>query len=146
MGLQGAGAALVFSESHSWVRVDWVALLRAAGAVLLAVSGAVLMIAAVRTLGKQWSLTARVLEDHELVTSGPYRLVRHPIYTGLVALVLARDVPVGVVYGIWVACGVALTAVLGRLLFRDPLTFRMVIGIALIMAGVVAIEVGSHSA
>ena len=89
MGLQGAGAALVFSESHSWVRVDWVALLRAAGAMLLAVSGALLMIAAVRTLGKQWSLTARVLEDHELVTSGPYGIVRHPIYTGLVALVLA---------------------------------------------------------
>ncbi|MDV2476169.1 multidrug efflux SMR transporter [Rhodococcus zopfii] len=65
---------------------------------------------------------------------------------GLVASVLARDVPVGVVYGIWVACGVALTAVLGRLLFRDPLTSRMMIGIALIMAGVVVIEVGSHSA
>lgn len=65
---------------------------------------------------------------------------------GLVAFVLARDVPVGVVYGIWVACGVALTAVLGRLLFRDPLTPRMLIGIVLIMAGVVAIEVGSHSA
>ena len=44
---------------------------------------------AVRTLGKQWSLTARVVEDHKLVMEGPYRFVRHPIYTGMLGLLIA---------------------------------------------------------
>jgi protein-S-isoprenylcysteine O-methyltransferase Ste14 len=36
-----------------------------------------------RYLGKNWSQAVTLKEDHELVTSGPYALVRHPIYTGL---------------------------------------------------------------
>lgn len=35
-------------------------------------------------LGRNWSATVTVKRDHELVTDGPYRLVRHPIYTGLI--------------------------------------------------------------
>ncbi|HTP39255.1 MAG TPA: isoprenylcysteine carboxylmethyltransferase family protein [Steroidobacteraceae bacterium] len=34
-------------------------------------------------LGRNWSGIVTVKEGHELITSGPYRLVRHPIYTGL---------------------------------------------------------------
>jgi protein-S-isoprenylcysteine O-methyltransferase Ste14 len=34
-------------------------------------------------LGRNWSGTVTVKEDHELITSGPYSVVRHPIYTGL---------------------------------------------------------------
>lgn len=36
-----------------------------------------------RHLGKNWSQAVTVKEGHELITSGPYALVRHPIYTGL---------------------------------------------------------------
>jgi len=35
-------------------------------------------------LGRNWSALATIKHDHELVTSGPYGLVRHPIYTGLI--------------------------------------------------------------
>lgn len=34
------------------------------------------------TLGRNWSGTVTVKEDHELIVRGPYRFVRHPIYTG----------------------------------------------------------------
>ncbi|MFC4602431.1 DMT family transporter [Rhodococcus kronopolitis] len=61
----------------------------------------------------------------------------------LIAAVLARGMAVGVVYGVWVACGVALTAVLGRVIFGDPLTRTMRVGIALIMGGVLLIELGA---
>ncbi|MFN8179735.1 MAG: isoprenylcysteine carboxylmethyltransferase family protein [bacterium] len=46
-------------------------------------------LAAVRTLGKQWALDARVLEKHALVTEGPYARVRHPIYTAMGAMLVA---------------------------------------------------------
>ena len=60
--------------------------------------------AAVRVLGKQWSLQARVLEDHKLVREGPYRFVRHPIYTGMLGMLIAT----GLVYSHWVAFVAAL--------------------------------------
>jgi protein-S-isoprenylcysteine O-methyltransferase Ste14 len=44
---------------------------------------------ALRVLGKQWSLQARVLENHKLVREGPYRFVRHPIYTGMLGMIIA---------------------------------------------------------
>lgn len=34
-------------------------------------------------LGKYWSGTVALKHDHKIVDTGPYRLVRHPIYTGL---------------------------------------------------------------
>lgn len=57
-------------------------------AVGLAFGGSLLVISAILTLGKQWSLTARITEGHQLVTSGPYALVRNPIYTGMWGLQL----------------------------------------------------------
>jgi protein-S-isoprenylcysteine O-methyltransferase Ste14 len=42
-----------------------------------------------RALGRQWRLDAGLNADHELVTWGPYRLVRHPIYTSMLCMLLA---------------------------------------------------------
>lgn len=53
---------------------------------------------------------------------------------------LSLGMPVGIAYGVWTACGVALVAILGRVLFAEPLTRQMLAGIALIIAGVVVIE------
>ena len=63
-------------------------------AVLSAIFSAWMGFAAVRALGRQWSLTARVLEAHELITVGPYGLVRHPIYTALLGMILATGLAV----------------------------------------------------
>jgi protein-S-isoprenylcysteine O-methyltransferase Ste14 len=41
---------------------------------------------ATRSLGRQWRIDAGLDADHELVMSGPYRLVRHPIYTSMLFL------------------------------------------------------------
>ena len=54
----------------------------------VAFAGAFLVIASIRTLGKEWSLTARITEGHRLITVGPYSLVRNPIYTGMWGLQL----------------------------------------------------------
>lgn len=58
----------------------------------------------------------------------------------LLWLSLALGMPVGIAYGIWTACGVALVAVLARFLFAEPLTWVMGLGIGLIIAGVLTIE------
>lgn len=59
--------------------------------------------AAVRTLGKQWSLAARVLEGHKLVTEGPYNVVRNPIYTGMFGMLLASGFAVSHWLGLSIA-------------------------------------------
>ncbi|MGB0119688.1 MAG: SMR family transporter [Solirubrobacterales bacterium] len=60
----------------------------------------------------------------------------------LLSLTLADGVPLGVAYGIWAACGVGLTALLGRLIFKEPFTLVMGLGIGLIGVGVLLIEAG----
>lgn len=62
------------------------------------------MAASLRALGKQWSLQARVLENHKLVREGPYRFVRHPIYTGLLGMIVAG----GLAWSHWIGFLIAL--------------------------------------
>ena len=64
----------------------------------------------------------------------------------LLALVLRAGMPLGVAYGVWGALGVALTAGLAALLFGETLTPLMLVGIAMVMAGVLAVEIGSQRA
>lgn len=60
----------------------------------------------------------------------------------LLGTILALGMPVGVAYGIWAAAGVALTAVLGRVIFKDHFSAMMAVGVALIAVGVGMIEFG----
>lgn len=61
----------------------------------------------------------------------------------MLARTLAGGMALGVAYGIWAAAGVALTAVLGRILFKEPLTWLMGLGIVLIIGGVLLVEMGA---
>jgi len=58
---------------------------------------------AVRSLGKQWVLAARLLEGHKLVTEGPYNVVRNPIYTGMFGMLLATGFAVSHWLGLSIA-------------------------------------------
>lgn len=60
----------------------------------------------------------------------------------LLGTILAMGMPVGVAYGIWAAAGVAITAVMGRILFEDHFSAMMAAGVALIAVGVALIEFG----
>ena len=61
----------------------------------------------------------------------------------LLTLTLKQGLGIGVTYGIWAACGVALTAVASKMLFDEPLTTTMLFGIAFIIAGVLLVETGA---
>ena len=93
IGLQSVSFALVWivPRRHWWPfpasPVGELAL--AAVAVALAYASSILCLLAVRTLGKQWTYAARVIQGHELVTRGPYALVRNPIYLGMFGMLLS---------------------------------------------------------
>lgn len=88
------------------------------------------------------TLSLRASQDHAawLVVV----VIGYVIAFVLLALVLRAGLAVGVAYGIWGACGTALTAVLAAIIFRDALTWPIAGGIALIIAGVLFVELGAR--
>jgi protein-S-isoprenylcysteine O-methyltransferase Ste14 len=93
IALQGAGYAVAWGFHRQYFTPpsanDALNVALAVVAAALAVFSVWFVVAAARTLGKQWSLAARVVEGHKLVTEGPYKVVRHPIYTGMLGMLLA---------------------------------------------------------
>lgn len=51
-------------------------------------------------LGTMWAAIAEIKDGHQLRTEGPYRITRHPIYTGLISMLLGSLLIVG--FGVWV--------------------------------------------
>lgn len=70
--------------------------------------------AAVRTLGKQWALRARLVEGHKLITVGPYAHIRNPIYTGMLGMLIAT----GLAMEHWVALMIAVVIFSAGLVIR----------------------------
>jgi protein-S-isoprenylcysteine O-methyltransferase len=85
---------------------------------VLAVAGIAFAMWARLHLGSNWSGTPSIKEGHELVTSGPYRFVRHPIYTGIIVAALGSGFVVGAAwFVVFVVMGV-------NFLYRIPIEER----------------------
>lgn len=68
--------------------------------VLLAAAGIAVAFWARWHLGANWSGTVTLKEGHELIRTGPYRAIRHPIYTGILLALLGTAVTIGEVRGL----------------------------------------------
>jgi protein-S-isoprenylcysteine O-methyltransferase Ste14 len=68
--------------------------------IVLCIAGFAFCIWARFTLGRNWSGLVTLKAGHELIVRGPYSLVRHPIYTGLLAMFVATVIVLGHVAGI----------------------------------------------
>jgi protein-S-isoprenylcysteine O-methyltransferase Ste14 len=100
IGLESAGMALVWCIPRPYfspfVRMSKSAEAAVSSiAVIIALASVWPRGATVRTLGKQWTYRARVIEGHELITRGPYSLVRNPIYLGMFGMLVATGLVVG---------------------------------------------------
>jgi protein-S-isoprenylcysteine O-methyltransferase Ste14 len=95
----GIAAGIVVADSESRSSLpgpDWWPPI--AGLVIYA-AGAAIRIWAIRTLGRFFRYVVVTDEDHVVIDTGPYRLVRHPSYTGLMMIALA----IGVALDGWLA-------------------------------------------
>ncbi len=61
----------------------------AALAIAITIASVWFCYAAARALGRQWALMARVIEGHELISQGPYAVVRNPIYLAMLGMLIA---------------------------------------------------------
>jgi protein-S-isoprenylcysteine O-methyltransferase Ste14 len=89
------------------------------GFVLVAL-GLAFAIAARAFLGSNWSGVVTLKQDHELIRSGPYRWVRHPIYTGLFAALLGSVIALGELRGL-IALALFTLAFLRRVALEERL-------------------------
>jgi protein-S-isoprenylcysteine O-methyltransferase Ste14 len=92
MVFEFAAAAVVFA---SWGSRPVLGSLGVAACAVLAVASIAFGIAAGVHLGSQLRLQAVVTDEHQLVTSGPYRIVRHPIYASMLGLLIATGLVSG---------------------------------------------------
>jgi protein-S-isoprenylcysteine O-methyltransferase len=104
VGLTAAGAVLLFDRD---LGVGWLGLrflpedtaIAFLGLAMTA-SGIAFAVWARFALGENWSSQVTLKQEHELVHSGPYRLVRHPIYSGILLALLGTAIFVGQLRGL----------------------------------------------
>ena len=87
------------------------------GAVVTA-SGLMFAVWARHYIGRNWSRAVTIKKDHELITGGPYALVRHPIYTGLLTALLGSALAEGEWRGL-VAVALVFIALLRKLRLEE---------------------------
>jgi protein-S-isoprenylcysteine O-methyltransferase Ste14 len=87
------------------------------GAVLIA-AGLAFSVWARARLGRNWSGVVTLKTDHELIRSGPYRIVRHPIYTGLLVAIIGSAIARGEWRGV-VAVAIAAVALWRKLRLEE---------------------------
>jgi protein-S-isoprenylcysteine O-methyltransferase Ste14 len=136
--LAGLGSVLLFAPAHlgradwnlgpfDWcVRKYWLEPAWAAWSlVALIVAGFAFCWWARLHLGRLWSGFITVKEDHKVVDTGPYGLVRHPIYAGVIfsALMMAslRASPASLIGFVLFAAGFAMTAAIEERFLREQL-------------------------
>jgi len=75
----------LFSDSNNWLmqRILPDSELIGPLSTVLCAAGVAFAIWARHTLGRNWNANPAIKEGHELIVNGPYRFVRHPIYTGM---------------------------------------------------------------
>jgi protein-S-isoprenylcysteine O-methyltransferase Ste14 len=128
--LQGAGYAICFAFARPYFS-PFLPVPKSIEAVFTAIT-LLLVVASVwfcgwaaRSLGKQWALVARVIQGHELITTGPYSIVRNPIYLSMVGMYFASALAVSRWQALLAGFVVVLTGTMIRIRLEEKLLRRV---------------------
>jgi protein-S-isoprenylcysteine O-methyltransferase Ste14 len=111
--LVGALVAGVLPGVAQWATIrpaaagDWIGL-------LLFWGGISLRFWSIRTLGRYFTVIVQTSSDQPVITDGPYGVIRHPSYAGLILIVVA----LGLFIGNWLSLASLVVAITGGLVFR----------------------------
>jgi protein-S-isoprenylcysteine O-methyltransferase Ste14 len=94
---------------------------RIAAAIPVFAAGVWLAWTAVRTLGSKWRMDAGLNADHELVVSGPYRFIRHPIYASMLCMLLGTGLALTPLYLLVIAVALFIAGTEIRVRVEDSL-------------------------
>lgn len=72
----------------------------------------------------------------------PIVIVGYVFAFTMLSITLGKGVPLGIAYAIWAGVGVVLVAIISWLVFGETLTWQQLLGMALVVGGVVLLEVG----
>ncbi len=127
-GMLGLVSVIAFVANPGWLAwahltlpgwVHW-------AGVAIALTGFSLLQWAQTTLGKSWSDTPRMMREQTLITSGPYRIIRHPIYTAFIfilgsTLLISANWLVGLS---WI--GMTVLEIISRIRFEEGLMLEYI--------------------
>jgi len=123
LGMIGFISVIIFTINPGWLgfaNLPFPLWLRWTG-IGMATLGFILLQWAQHTLGKSWSDTPRMMKEQALITSGPYRFIRHPIYTAFLlilgsTLLVASNWLIGIA---WI--GMTILEITSRIRFEEAL-------------------------
>ena len=90
---------------------------------IITVFGLCITIWARATLGSNWSGAVTFKKNHELITRGPYKFVRHPIYTGLMTMLIGTFIVYGFAY-VLLAIIIFFLGLIGKLMQEEKLMIK----------------------
>ena len=101
-----------------------------------------------------WLLLASAILCEVSATLALKRALDHPVMYAVVAVgyvasfilltrTLKEGLGIGLAYGVWAGCGVALAAIGSKVFFSEPLNGVMILGITFIIGGVLLVELGA---
>ena len=101
----------------------------------------ILVVAGILEMG--WAVGLKYTEGFTRLWPTVFTVLSMILSMGLLGLAV-RTLPIGTAYAVWTGIGTLGTAILGVVLFREPVTVARMVSITLIVAGIIGVKLSSE--